>query len=323
MSGKQINITIQYHGSPVHFSLPSSSRLSDLADQINEELDVPLLRQKLYITPKVGIIKPPFTDQTNLSISTLLDKKIVLMGSTVAETTALSKSISRASMASSRKSIIPKALPARTRDPKKAQEEVMYSFHSIRPLPYFRNAAKSQAMLEKLASDAGIKAAMRKWHFSVGLLTEMDPAEHTTHESRTLGLNRNAGEVIELRLRTDAYDGYRDYKTIRKTLCHELAHNTWGEHDSNFWKLCREIEAVVERDDWTRGGRSVSSQVYYEPSQEELDHVDGGGWAGGEFTVGRKPGASSDGEMGLSRREILAKAAEERAKRAREGNAES
>ena len=61
----------------------------------------------------------------------------------------------------------------------------------------------------------------------------MNPAEHTTQESRTLGLNRNRGEVIELRLRTDAYDGYRDYKVIRKTLCHELAHNVHGEHDNN------------------------------------------------------------------------------------------
>ncbi len=63
----------------------------------------------------------------------------------------------------------------------------------------------------------------------------MDPAEHTTSESRTLGLNRNKGEVIELRLRTDAYDGYRDYRTIRKTLCHELAHGVFSEHDRDVW----------------------------------------------------------------------------------------
>lgn len=50
----------------------------------------------------------------------------------------------------------------------------------------------------------------------------MDPLSNTqsSHEgtTRLLGLNRNRGEVIELRLRTDAYDGYRDYKTIRNTL---------------------------------------------------------------------------------------------------------
>jgi hypothetical protein len=189
----------------------------------------------------------------------------------------------------------------------------MYTFHTVRPLPYLHKPDRSLALLERLKEDAGIRAAMRKWKFSVGLLTEMDPAQHTTQESRTLGLNRNQGEVIELRLRTDAYDGYRDYKTIRKTLCHELSHNVWGPHDQNFWKLCREIEAVVDRDDWTRGGHSVGGQTYYEPTQEELEHVDGGGWTGGEFVVGRRPGAAVTGEdAGLSRREILARAAEER-----------
>lgn len=43
----------------------------------------------------------------------------------------------------------------------------------------------------------------------------MEPLSNTTstHEgtTRLLGLNRNAGEVIELRLRTDAGDGYRAY----------------------------------------------------------------------------------------------------------------
>ena len=109
--------------------------------------------------------------------------------------------------------------------------------------------------LERLRDDPGIRATMQKHKWRVPLLTEMNPAEHTTHESRTLGLNRNGGEVIELRLRTDAYDGFRDYKTIRRTLCHELTHNVWSEHDARFWKLCGEVEREVEGADWTRGGR--------------------------------------------------------------------
>ncbi|KKK13300.1 zinc metalloprotein, partial [Aspergillus ochraceoroseus] len=95
---------------------------------------------------------------------------------------------------------------------------------------------------------------MHKHRFSVPLLTEMNPAEHTTTESRTLGLNRNKGEVIELRLRTDAYDGYRDYRTIRKTLCHELAHCVHSEHDRDFWDLTAQIEREVERADWKGAG---------------------------------------------------------------------
>jgi WLM domain len=313
-------ITFHHHGKPINFSFPKDSTLIDLSDRIEKELNIPLDRQKLYITPKIGMLKPPYSSATNHSLDSLSGKKITLMGSTLAETQSLSNSISQASAAvsSRRHSPIPTATPVRTRDSQRVKDDAMYTFHTIRPLPYLRKPERSEGLLERLKDDAGIRAAMRKWKFSVGLLTEMDPAQHTTHESRTLGLNRNQGEVIELRLRTDAYDGYRDYKTIRKTLCHELAHNVWGPHDQNFWKLCREIEAVVERDDWTRGGRSVGAQTYYEPTQEELDHVDGGGWSGGEFVVGRKPGSTAAGEdAGLSRREILARAAEERIRRQR------
>lgn len=120
------------------------------------------------------------------------------------------------------------------------------------------------------------------------MLTEINPAQHTTHESRTLGLNRNRGEVIELRLRTDAYDGYRDYKTIRKTLCHELAHNVHGPHNRDFWELCKEIEQEVERGDWTSGGRSVGKEEFFNPGDGGVgdEHVDRGGWEGGEYVLG-------------------------------------
>jgi hypothetical protein len=181
-----------------------------------------------------------------------------------------------------------------------------------------------------LRDDPGIKAAMRKHKFTVPLLTEMNPDEHTqsNHEgtSRTLGLNRNAGEVIELRLRTDAHDGYRDYKTIRKTLCHELAHNVWGPHDKNFWDLCKQIEKEVDAADWKSGGHSVGNEEFYEGGSNEEMVDDHGGWTGGEFVLGANPprgGAASIGpglSVGMSRREILARAAEERAKKDKEQN---
>lgn len=144
----------------------------------------------------------------------------------------------------------------------------------------------------------------------------MNPAEHTTHESKTLGLNRNRGEVIELRLRTDAYDGYRDYKIIRKTLCHELSHNVWGDHDRNFWNLTKEIEQEVERNDTLHGGHRLSNEEFYNPSDayEEAEHADHGGWTGGDFRLGGR----GPGELGLSRREIIARAAESRMRKEKE-----
>ena len=70
---------------------------------------------------------------------------------------------------------------------------------------------------------------MQEHKFTVGTLTELAPHEHPN----LLGLNKNAGEVILIRLRTDAYDGFRLYADIRRVLCHELTHNVWGDHDDN------------------------------------------------------------------------------------------
>lgn len=156
----------------------------------------------------------------------------------------------------------------------------------------------------------------------------MDPMSNTqaTHEgtTRLLGLNRNRGAVIELRLRTDDYEGYRDYKTIRNTLCHELAHNVHSPHDRNFWDLCHQIEREVAAADWKHGGHSVGDAPVYEPSPED-DVPDHGGWTGGTYVLGGGGGAavvgSRAGADAMSLRERLAQAADARAREAKERNA--
>lgn len=70
---------------------------------------------------------------------------------------------------------------------------------------------------------------MQRHQFAVGVLTELAPHE----QPHLLGLNVNAGQAIKLRLRTDAYDGFRTYREVRRVLCHELTHNVWGDHDNN------------------------------------------------------------------------------------------
>ena len=315
-----IILTITYHGTPHTFTLPPTATISDLSDVVADSLSIPASNQKFMIS-KLGLLKPPFKDP-QLPLSSIADKKMSLMGSTVAEASSIEQAAFEASRRANRAARPAQKVKAyKSHDWKKQQEEAQYTFLDIRPLSYLPNPSRSLEYLKRLANDAGIKAAMRKHKFTVGLLTEMNPVEHTTsnHEgtSRTLGLNRNQGEVIELRLRTDAYDGYRDYKTIRKTLCHELAHNVFGPHDRNFWDLCKQIEKEVEGSDWRSGGRSLGDEEYYEGGEEVDDH---GGWTGGEFVLGvGQPGSStSQSSAGLSRREILARAAEERIKRLRE-----
>ncbi|KAH6669829.1 zinc metallo protein-like proteinase [Halenospora varia] len=317
-----VSITLTHHGKPHTFSLPHDATISDLSSAIATDLSIPPSNQKLMIS-QLGLLKPPFKDP-DLALSSISSKKITLMGSTVKEASAIATAASEAA-----RYVQPRDRPKqkvsayKTHNWAKEQAESQYTFHTLRPLPYLPNPSRSLAFLQRLKDDAGIKAAMLKHKFSVPLLTEMNPIEHTQANaegvSRTLGLNRNQGEVIELRLRTDAYDGYRDYKTIRKTLCHELAHNVHGPHDRKFWDLCKLIEREVEGSDWKSGGRMVGEEEFY--GGEEVD--DHGGWTGGEFVlgVGSRGGAESTGSastQGMSRREILAKAAEERMKRLQE-----
>lgn len=75
--------------------------------------------------------------------------------------------------------------------------------------------------LERLALDPAIVHICRAHRYQVGTLTELLPHEHP----ELLGLNENKGQRILLRIRTDAADGMRDYKTTRRVLIHELAHN--------------------------------------------------------------------------------------------------
>ena len=320
-ANQAINIVFSHHGKSYTFTFAESATVTDLADKIHMDLSIPPINQKFMVSPKVGVIKYPFPDPS-LRLLNLQNKKIVLLAPLPSDLSFLSKASSQ-SRPPPRTSAIKPATPARHRDWRKVQDEATYTFHSITPLSYLPNPERSKRFLERLSDDAGIKASMRKHKFSVGVLTEMNPAEHTTHESRTLGLNRNRGEVIELRLRTDAYDGYRDYKVIRKTLCHELAHNVFGEHDRNFWDLTRDIEKEVEANDWRRGGQALTNEEFYNPNDDGVDgeHMDGGGWTGGEFVLGGAAGGGSQAQgvpaQGMSRREAIAKAAEERIKKQR------
>ncbi|EGC47331.1 ubiquitin/metalloprotease fusion protein [Histoplasma capsulatum var. duboisii H88] len=316
----EIALIIHHRGEDHTFSLSPTSTLQDLSASISDRLSVPPQNQKLLISPKPGMQRHPFQPTPLATLPYSLPRfKITLFGSTAAEVASINDAAppQRPSPRSLSASHLRPARPNPRGSPTSLSQ---YTFHTLLPLAHLPNPSRSLAYLTRLRDDPGIRAAMKAHKFSVPLLTEMDPAEHTTVSSRTLGLNRNKGEVIELRLRTDAYDGYRDYRTIRKTLCHELAHCVFGDHDRDFWDLTAQIEREVERADYWGAGRKLTDEEFYNPADWEemrsgaLEVVDHGGWTGGEFLLGGDGGREY---AGLSRREILAEAAERRAAMAR------
>jgi hypothetical protein len=116
-----------------------------------------------------------------------------------------------------------------------------YRFHSLEPLQHLPNPSSALEILTRLSNDQAIQHVMQQHKFSVGVLTELAPHEHPG----LLGRNVNAGQAIKLRIRTDAYDGFRVYNEIRRVLCHELAHNVWGDHGNN---VCSALYPVCQTD---------------------------------------------------------------------------
>lgn len=310
-----LSLSIFYHGTSHSFSFPLDASITDLSNEIAQSLHVPASNQK-FIISQIGILKLPFKDP-GLLLSSLVTRKITLLGSTFDEVSSISTaSEDAARRVYQRNQFLSKPTACKSQDWKKVQEESQYTFLELQPLNYLPNPTRSLQLLQRLKDDAGIKAVMRKHKFTVPLLTEMNPSHHTlsNHEgtSRTLGLNRDKGKIIELRLRTDAFDGYRDYKTIRKTLCHELAHNVHQDHSRDFWDLCSQIEKEVEKADWRSGGRVLGHQEMVDYRDDIQDRC---GYIQEEHVLGvsaKKKNSSFPYSGDLTRREIIANAAENR-----------
>src|SRR5215469_17643869 len=118
----QLTLTIHHRGTPLEITLPAHATLSDLSNHVADDLSIPPQNQKFMITPKVGTLKPPFNPEHDHPLSTLVTKKIVLMGSSASEINTLSTQLAAAT-APRKPSPIKPAKPSRTHDWRKAKEE--------------------------------------------------------------------------------------------------------------------------------------------------------------------------------------------------------
>ncbi|PNY05341.1 ubiquitin and WLM domain-containing protein [Trifolium pratense] len=126
------------------------------------------------------------------------------------------------------------------------------------------NPPPSEALkrMHMLAADPGIVAIMNKHRWRVGIMTEMAPIGYVGVSPKCiLGFNKNHGEEISLRLRTDDLKGFRKYESIKKTLLHELAHMIHSEHDANFYALDKQLNQEAASLDWTKSAGHTLSGV--------------------------------------------------------------
>ncbi|GMI98542.1 hypothetical protein HRI_003523500 [Hibiscus trionum] len=138
-------------------------------------------------------------------------------------------------------------------------------------------ASEALKRMHMLASDPGIVAIMNKHRWRVGIMTEMAPVGYVGVSPKCiLGFNKNHGEDISLRLRTDDLKGFRKYESIKKTLLHELAHMVFSEHDSNFYSLDKQLNEEAASLDWTKSRGHTLSGIRHSENSDKDYYVENG-----------------------------------------------
>ncbi|KAJ1832089.1 hypothetical protein LPJ63_003795 [Coemansia sp. RSA 2711] len=270
-------IQLSYRGHAV--DIDGAQTLGQLRQRIEQQHGIPARRQKLLYR---GLLA---ADHAPVAALVPAGAKIVLMGTPHAELAALQAHTARRQhgRANHAKYQAAAADVIRTATP-----GAEYGFGELRALDIAHRRGDAQRMLARLAGDEGVRQVMSRHRFAVGELRELHPDQRAI-----LGYNRNRGQVVALRLRTDDLAGFRDYAGVRRVLMHELAHMLWDAHDENFHRLNRQLCREVVELDWTRRGRTLAarSEPSYEPPAS--DDVDGGALGAAGFVLGG-PAVPSD-----------------------------
>lgn len=296
-----MNFHVSYQGNNLELTqLDPQSTIGQLKEHLQQRTGVPPSLQKLLHKGRRLV-----EDAKTLSELGFNDKtKLMLMGSApqqVAEIAQLDDKLER-NRETARRFRAQRVKPAATSTTSSSIDS-QYTFHRLTVIEEFPQPERARAILEKLRDDRGIRGIMQQRKWSVGELTELTPFEKTI-----LGYNRNAGQLIALRLRTDDLSGFRSYNAIRKVLLHELTHNVWGEHDDNFHALNRQLNKDVVSLDWTaHGGHALNasgSGAFYEPEDINDSFTT---WEGGSYRLGG--GVKSTPLSPAEARELRARAA--------------
>jgi hypothetical protein len=209
-----------------------ASSIVDLKTQISASTGVPIDRCKLIFKGEL-LVEGPLTQSLD----------VVLVGSSE----VLPPPIPEEDTSRPRKY-------AHKREYRPEQPHPEYRFHDIETLQGFSDAHVARGILTDLANDPGILAVLKKHRWSVGALCELPPEGQVGVDPVcVLGLNKNKGQQILLRLRTDDLKGFRKRLTIRKVLYHELAHNVHSDHDGQFYNLMNQVEKEAASLDWRQG----------------------------------------------------------------------
>ncbi|KAL3679840.1 hypothetical protein R1sor_022796 [Riccia sorocarpa] len=302
MEDMDLHFTVSYRGKNLQLTLPAGSTLRELGERLVELTGVAPHTIKLML-PKRLPLQPmsPQQSSTLLRQSGITEGLMVrMMGSSAAEVATVSQNSSRDTrvrgFAEEEELARRRAYSASSSSSLPKGNYIFCDFRTLSLPGVELTPPPSMALsiMHKLASDRGIVAIMNKYRWRVGVMTELAPVGYVGISPKCiLGFNKNRGEEISLRLRTDDLKGFRKYDSIKKTLLHELAHMVHDEHDEKFHALDKKLNEEAVALDWTKStGHTLSSKGNsFGAGGSTFEEFDAGGV---HTSKGHKLGGSSD-----------------------------
>ncbi|XP_010532998.1 PREDICTED: uncharacterized protein LOC104808864 [Tarenaya hassleriana] len=283
--GRIVNVSVVWRGNRYVVEIDSGACLKDLGDELRKlsgvksetlRLIVPCLNEK-----GSKLLFPFSNEHSRLSLqeaSILEGKPIRMMGVSEDEVDSILKDAKTdlriLGFEEEERRLRQKVLYVPGASLKLPQGPYIFCDFRTLELPGIElNPPPSEALkrMHRLAADPGIVAIMNKHRWRVGIMTELAPVGYVgvTPEC-VLGFNKNHGEEISLRLRTDDLKGFRKYESIKKTLLHELAHMVYSEHDEHFYALDKQLNQEANSLDWTKSrGHTLSGAKNTDDFEEE------------------------------------------------------
>ncbi|GMI69119.1 Wss1/SPRTN type repair protease B [Hibiscus trionum] len=287
-----VNVNVIWRGNKYMVEMDSGANLKELGDKLQKLTDVKADTMRLIVpqlSGKGSRMLHPFSDEHScLSLqeaSISMGKSVRMMGAPEYEVDRViqnSKVDQRIiGFSEEERRLRQRTLDGPSRVPIRLPQGP-YIFCDFRTLQLpgvelHPPASEALRRMHMLASDPGIVAIMSKHRWRVGIMTEMAPVGYVGVSPKCiLGFNKNHGEEISLRLRTDDLKGFRKYESIKKTLLHELAHMVFSEHDSNFYALDKQLNEEAASLDWTKSRAHTLSGIRHSDNSDEDYYVENG-----------------------------------------------
>jgi len=278
-----VRFIVKYKSDKFNLSMESSSHVYEIFDYVGEVVDVNKLNCVLIIAGK------KFSQSDNVTIGEAVpdNSTVMMISSSVEEiekirkfkSDPLVKGFDEEERDEKRRKLKMEQLAEENPWGEKLSQDPEYNFGRLEVL--YRRSTPSpydaEKLLRKLSLDPGILEIMKTHKCRVLTLCELDPEDADDEQAAKgeadkclLGWNRNFGERIALRLRTDDLKSFRKYDSIANTLIHELTHNFHGTHDSNFWSLFNSLKQVYHR---IHSARRSAPVLGYEMSRPNGDRI--------------------------------------------------